>query len=329
MTGTGDTTPELASITLSGTAVAPLPTVSVTGGKHRRRQFGFCLRGVHGDALRTKVQPGERVLLDLGRHRIGGQRLSGFVRHHPDSGRIDNGQLVVPVTGDVVVEADETFAFTLSAPVNATLGQAQATGTIVDDDVPSISIADALATEGDAGTTNAVFVVSLSAPAFHTVTVPFTTTDGTALAPQDYTATSGVVTFPAGTTTREINVPVVGDSRHELSKNFAVILGSPANAVVQDGSATGVIADNDPIPSVTIDDLSTTEGDSGSLVASVTVRLSRASDQVVTLSYSTADVTAASPADYTASAGTLTFAAGEITKTISVSVTGDSRRRAG
>ena len=67
-------------------------------------------------------------------------------------------------------------------------------------------------TEGDSGRQCRVFVVSLSAPAFHTVTVPFTTADGTALAPQDYTATSGVVTFPAGTATREINVPVVGDS---------------------------------------------------------------------------------------------------------------------
>ena len=74
-----------------------------------------------------------------------------------------------------------------------------------------------------------------------------------------------------------------------------MILGSPANAVIQDGSATGVIVDNDPIPAVTIDDLSITEGDSGSLVASVTVALSRASDQVVTLSYATTDVTAASP----------------------------------
>ena len=107
-------------------------------------------------------------------------------------------------------------------------------------------------------------MVSLSAPAFHTVTVPFTTADGTALAPQDYTATSGVLTFPAGTTTRDINVPVVGDTRHEASKSFAVILGSPANAVIQDGSATGVIVDNDPIPAVTIDDLSATETDSGS-----------------------------------------------------------------
>ncbi len=324
MTGTGDTTPELASITLSGTAVAPLPTVSVTGGS--------IVEGNSGSAYEefTVTLSAPRFNQVSVSYSTSDGTASAGSDYQASSGTIlipagsTTASIVVPITGDVVVEADETFAFTLSAPVNATLGQAQATGTIVDDDVPSISIADALATEGDGGTTNAVFVVSLSVPAFHTVTVPFTTTDGTALAPQDYTATSGVVTFPAGTTTRDINVPVVGDSRHELSKNFAVILGSPVNAVVQDGSATGVIADNDPIPAVTIDDLSTTEGDSGSLVASVTVRLSRASDQVVTLSYATADVTAASPADFTASAGTLTFAAGEITKTIGVSVTGDT-----
>ena len=75
---------------------------------------------------------------------------------------------------------------------------------------------------------------------------------------------------------------------------------------------------------MTIDDLSTTESDSGTVAASVTVRLSRASGRVVTVSYATTDGTAASPADYTASSGTLTFAAGEVTKTISVSVAGDT-----
>ena len=135
---------------------------------------------------------------------------------------------------------------------------------------------------------------------------------------------SGVLTFPAGTTTRDISVPVVGDTRHETSKSFSVILGSPANAVIQDGTATGLIVDNDPIPAVTIDDVTATEHDSGSAAASVTVRLSRASDQVVTVSYATADGTATSPADYTAASGTVTFAPGETTKTIAVSIVGDA-----
>ena len=62
-------------------------------GKRRRGQFRLSLRGVHGLALRPHVQPGERVLFDLGRHRTGGQRLSGCLRHSSSRRRIDHGQL--------------------------------------------------------------------------------------------------------------------------------------------------------------------------------------------------------------------------------------------
>ena len=319
MTGTADSTPELASITLSGAELAAQPSLSVTGATVVEGNSGAA-DGVHGLALRPHVQPGERVVIRPGRHGIVAQRLPGGFRHSHHPGRSAHGGFVVPITGDAAVEADETFAFTLTAPVNASLGQALATGTILDDDLPSVSIADAAATEGDSGTRTRCLRCRCRLPAFHTVTVPFATANGTAVAPQDYTSTSGVLTFPAGTTTRDINVPVVGDTRHEASKNFTVTLGSPVNAVIQDGSATGLIADNDPIPAVTIDDISATEHDSGTAAASVTVRLSRDSDQVVTLSYATADGTATSPADYTASSGTVTFAPGEITKTIAVSM---------
>ena len=171
--------------------------------------------------------------------------------------------------------------------------------------------------------------VRLSGASGRVVTVSYATTDGTASSPADYTAGSGTLTFAAGEIAKTISVSVAGDTVDEPDETFAVNLSAPVNATIADTQGIVTIVDNDPIPVMTIDDLATTESDSGGLVASVTVRLSRASDRLVTVSYSTADVTAATPADYTATSGALTFAAGEMTKTISVSVSGRCRRRAG
>src|SRR5260221_2345409 len=68
------------------------------------------------------------------------------------------------VMGDLVYETNETFFVNLSSPTNATLADGQGVGTIIDDEAPpALSISDAGVVEGDGGTTNAVFVVSLLA----------------------------------------------------------------------------------------------------------------------------------------------------------------------
>ncbi|MGH2651226.1 MAG: matrixin family metalloprotease, partial [Actinomycetota bacterium] len=77
---------------------------------------------------------------------------------------------------------------------------------------PTISIDNVSVTEGNAGTVNAVFTVSLSASSGQTVTVNFATADGTAVAGSDYVATSGVLTFNAGETSKSVTVVVNGDT---------------------------------------------------------------------------------------------------------------------
>ncbi len=229
----------------------------------------------------------------------------------------------VPIVADTDVEGDETFSLILSAPTNATLGRPQAIATIVDDDVPAASIADASITEGNTGTSNLVFTVTLSQPSTKIITVDYATADGTAVAGSDYTATSGTLTFPAGTTTQTVVVPVLGDTTIEATETFTVTLSNPTNLTIGTAQATGTIVTDD-LPTLSINDVSTTENASGNNVATFTVTLSAAFPQAVTVNYATANVTATAGADYTATAGTLTFPANTTSQTITVPVLDDA-----
>jgi len=156
------------------------------------------------------------------------------------------GRIEVPVTGDTVVEGDETFTVTLSSPSGATLGDADAVGTVLDDDDvvvdPSVSIGDAPVRE-DAGP--AGFEVRLSEAATGPVTVRWATGDGTAVSPADYTGGAGEVVFTAGQTTAPVPVPVVDDTAFEGDETFTVTLSSPSGATLGDGTGVGTIVDDE------------------------------------------------------------------------------------
>ena len=110
---------------------------------------------------------------------------------------------------------------------------------------PELSLAAARVTEGDAGTVNAVFRVSLSVEGSATVTVSYATADGTAAAGADYRATSGTLTIRAGQTSGRITVPVLGDLLAEQDEHFTVTLRDPRNATIARAAATGTIVDDD------------------------------------------------------------------------------------
>jgi hypothetical protein len=105
-------------------------------------------------------------------------------------------------------------------------------------------IDDTSRSEGDSSGV-ARFVVRLSPAATGTVTVNYATANGTATSPGDFTARSGSLTFPAGTTTRNIDVPISNDNIAEATETFRVVLSSPSGAVLGDSSATATIFDND------------------------------------------------------------------------------------
>ncbi len=197
-------------------------------------------------------------------------------------------------------------------------------GTITDDDAaPALSIGNATVTEGNAGTVDATFTVSLNAASGQTVTVDYATANDSAAAGFDYQAAAGTLSFAAGVTTRTVTVPVNGDLLDENDESFFINLSNALNASIDDAQGLGTITDDDSLPSVAIADVTVTEGDTGTVTASFNVTLAPASGRQVSVSYATADGTATAPADYSATSGGLTFAAGETTKQVTVPVHND------
>ena len=232
--------------------------------------------------------------------------------------------ITVPTSGDLLDEIDETFTISLANPVNAAISDPLGLGTITDNDAtPTLSADDVTVTEGDTGTVNATFAVNLSAPSGRAVSVDFATANGSATAPADYVATSGTLDFAAGQTAKTVTVVVNADVLDEINETFTTVLSNATNATIADGTGVGTITDDDPQPELSINDATVAEGNSGTVVATFTVTLSSVSGRTVTVNYASANTTATAPADYTAVSGTLTFASGETTKTITVTVNGD------
>jgi probable HAF family extracellular repeat protein len=195
------------------------------------------------------------------------------------------------------------------------------------EDTPLISIGDVTVTEGHTGTRTAAFTVTLSTASSQPVTVTFTTANGTATAGSDYQAASDTLTFAPGETSKTVTVLVNGDRAGEPNETFVVNLSGATNAVVLGaGQGVGTILDDEP--RISINNVTKTEGNSGTTLFVFTVTLSAAYDVPVTVNFATANGTAKAGEDYVASSGTLTFAPGETSKTITVVVKGDKRAEA-
>ena len=112
----------------------------------------------------------------------------------------------------------------------------------------TLSIAGVTKAEGNSGTSNAVFTVTLSSASTQTVTVQYATSNGTATAGSDYTAASGTLTFAAGVTSRTISAT----RSFEPDETFTVTLSAPANATLAAAQANGTIANDDVAPGPTV-----------------------------------------------------------------------------
>jgi len=153
--------------------------------------------------------------------------------------------VTVSVKGDVLGELDETFTVALSNPIGASIGTGTATGTIVDDDPPGMTIGDVTVTEGNSGSQQLVFTISLSKPAEQPVRFRFTTVNKTAVAGTDYVTKNTTFTIYAGRQTKTVPVSVRGDLTVERTEQFLVQVSNVSNATVVDGKATAKIFDND------------------------------------------------------------------------------------
>ncbi len=169
------------------------------------------------------------------------------------------GSLTSTVVGSVnrdnVVELDETFTVNLSgAPTGIYIVDAQATGTIVNDDISTISINNPTVAETNTGTTTMTFDIQMSNPSDADVSVNYATVDNTAtITDNDYASTSGVITFAAGQTTKQVSVTINGDCKSETDEMFILRLSNLINNgrnIQFNGSgatldATGTIQNND------------------------------------------------------------------------------------
>ena len=197
--------------------------------------------------------------------------------------------------------------------------------------VPEISVADVSVKEGDAGTTNAAFVVSLSSsPTVSSpVSVTYSVVAATATAGRDYTAIAGTLTFAPGETQKTVNVPVIGDRTRESDETFTLRLANPTNATLTRGNGLGTVQDDDGTvaggtPAIVLSDLRVNEGNSGRPVATLTLSLSAAATKTVSVQYVTADGIARAGSDYIRTTGLVTFAPGQTSKTIQIPIVGDT-----
>jgi glucose/arabinose dehydrogenase len=194
--------------------------------------------------------------------------------------------------------------------------------------LPALSVTSGAIAEGNTGTTNLGFTVSLSAASTLPVSVNYATANGTALDSFDYNGISGTLTFAAGETSKVLNVPILGDPTVEPDETFTLDLSNPANATIAIGQGTGTILNEDqpqPLPTLALNNVSLVEGNAGTTNAVFTVTLTGGTDSPVSVIYATADGTATAGSDYTATTGGLTFAPNDRTQTITVPIIGDTQ----
>jgi Ca2+-binding RTX toxin-like protein len=255
---------------------------------------------------------------------LDGDPLTYAIVAQPEHGTLSGAGSSRTYTPDHHFHGPDSFTFTANdGAVDSNV--ATVSITVTEDDPALVTVNDASSQEGDAGELDAVFTVSISEPQTDAVVIDAASTDGTAHEPGDYGAMQTRLTFSPGQTSRTVVVKVHGDTVDEPDENFVVNLTVVSGDVVLgDGQGEGTIMDDDPLSSLAVGDASVTEGSSGATTATLTVTLSSASEQTVTVDYQTADGTAHAPSDYAGTSGTLTFAASQTTKNVTVSVNGDT-----
>jgi hypothetical protein len=238
---------------------------------------------------------------------------------------------VTPID-DTAIETSEGVTMTLVAGSGYNIGSpSSASGTITDNDTPVVSLAATDSSGAEQGTDPIVFSLTRGGSSSTSITVNLVWS-GSAVLTTDYTvsATGGTlasnrlsITLAAGATSALITVTPVDDVIAEGSEGVTLTLASGTGYIVGASSAaSGTITDND-VATLSVNDVSITEGNNGTSTATVTVTLSTPAAATVTVSYATANGTATAGSDYVSKTGTLTFAPGVTSQTISITINGD------
>ncbi|MFN9717093.1 MAG: Calx-beta domain-containing protein, partial [Planctomycetota bacterium] len=239
----------------------------------------------------------------------------------------------IPTRYDLLDEPDESFSVSLLMPVGATMADHMAKISITDDDPPALRIADCVVSEtqpefnsegnsiNSTGSYQSLITMSSTSPV--PVTVRVTSRDRTAVSGRDYTRILTTIIIPAGQTEAVVNLTITDDNVFEPSERFELVLSATVNATIERGVASVSIGDNDPEPVLTIADTLIVEGNTGELLVTVRVNMSRPSALPVTFQYQTLDGTAIAGRDYLAAAGTRTIYAGATLQTFTIRLRND------
>lgn len=241
--------------------------------------------------------------------------------------------IAVPVAGDLLDEFDEHFSVVLAYPLNASISRERGQGTILDNDPPpTVSISDVSLLEGNADTSPAVFTVTLSNVSGKPITLQYTTADGSATAGSDYASKAGTVSIAAGSLSTTITIQVNGDTGGESDETFFVNLSGADNATIGKAVGIGNILNDDAVIQFASPTFSV-----GESTADANVIVTRTGDLSVASSvdYATADSSganncnvingnASARCDYETTIGTLRFAVGESSKSITIPIIEDA-----
>jgi Calx-beta domain/Domain of unknown function (DUF4114) len=187
---------------------------------------------------------------------------------------------------------------------------------------PAISISDSEIIEGDSGTTNLRFTVRLSSPSAQATSVTYQTTDGSAIASKDYTASNNTLIFAPKELEKTIDIPIIGDKIVEKNEDFTISLSNPtAGATISKASAIGLIKNNDlAIASVIVTDAQAGEPANP---GQYSINLNAAAEIPIAVKYSLSG-TATTGTDYKTLPGLVNFAPGQTSQLIDINIQDDS-----
>ena len=236
---------------------------------------------------------------------------------------VTNQTVSVAVIGDAILEPNETFFLQLTNATASSALDAEGIGTIVDDE-PRIQVEMLSVAEGNAGLHDVILNVTLSKPGLLDIGVEYATTNLSARAGSDYTATSGVLSFAAGLTNKIITVQANGDLFFENDEAFGIRLFNATNAAIATNLTLVTLTNDDAAPQLSIVDGAGIEGDTGTNTVAITVNLDVPSGLLAAVDFTTGVGTASVDVDYQATSGTLIFQPGTTSRTVAIKVRGDT-----
>ena len=234
--------------------------------------------------------------------------------------------LTVTINNDMVdEEEEETFTVTLTNAVNATIEDAAATGTITDDDVPSVSVSFEQGTYSVAEGSTVTVKVKLDANPERTVTIPITKANQGGATSVDYSGVPLTLTFNSGDTEAEITFAAAADNENDDGESVKLGFGALPTGVSEGTTkeATVSITDDD-VPAVEVNfeqgAYSVAEGST----VTVKVKLDANPERTVTIPITKANQGGATSVDYSGVPLTLTFNSGDTEAEITFAAAADN-----